>query len=855
MFDRVLQVRRGERARTAYLFLYLFLVVGSYVVTKSTRDALFLGRYPPSRLPLADMASAAAVALVMSVYLRLGSRTTVRTTLVRTLLAFSATSIAFWALSVWVDPPWLLPVLYVWAGVYGVLLPAQVWTLANCVMTTREAKRLVGVVGSGAICGWIVGGLLTRVSAARLGTPALLLATGIALALCPLLVTATWRDRRTDLEESPADEALRESTSASGGLIESATTVWRSPYLRAIAGVIGMSSLVTTIAAWQFRAIAKLNMPDTDSLTAFFGTFNVYAGALSLFAQVFLTSRLLRRWGIGVTLLIVPFALTAGSAGVLVWGGLLSAVVLKGGDQVLRYSVDRSAIELLYLPVPTRQMFHAKAFIDAVVWRLGDWSGSLVVLAAVGVFGATVSTISFVTMGLLIVWGAAAVVATRGYVENLRRSIHAHRLDTERMSAAVLDRSTTDVLAGALQSGSSADILYALGLLADRDVPESVDAVRPLVDHADAAVRRKAIALLAAAKDAAAVPRVEAHLADEDADVRAEALLYLTNVTDVDPLARLDDLQPMQGPSVGSAMALYLARPGPAQNLDAVRMLLQSAIARTGPDGEDARKQAALVMMSLAALPSLPTALGPALIALLTDPSADVARLALRAAAATGAVAELRAVLGDDARPAALRAEIPAILQRIATPEAEHALTEHLLDRDPIVRLRVVSALNKLRQLHPDRRLERELIDTLLAAEILGHYRSYQELGMVLASGDRDRAAAMQDAMTHEVERVFRLMTLLFPDEDMHSVYIGLRSGSPTVRANALEFLEHALPPQIRDVLLPLVDTDISVAERVRLAERMIGAPIVEGEREPAADVGELAKDAAAKLENLNVTS
>jgi HEAT repeat protein len=173
--------------------------------------------------------------------------------------------------------------------------------------------------------------------------------------------------------------------------------------------------------------------------------------------------------------------------------------------------------------------------------------------------------------------------------------------------------------------------------------------------------------------------------------------------------------------------------------------------------------------------------------------------------------------MADDTRPSVLRAEIPAVLQRIATPDAEQALVEHLLDRDPLVRLRVVSALNKLRQLHPDRRLERELIETLLAAEILGHYRSYQMLGRILASdpgagspGGDDvlaRAAEMQDEMVHEVERVFRLMKLLFPEEDMHSVYVGLRSGTPTVRANALEFLEHALPPGIRDVLLPLIPT------------------------------------------------
>ena len=38
---------------------------------------------------------------------------------------------------------------------------AVVATLANFVLTSREARRAFGFIGSGAILGWIVGGLST----------------------------------------------------------------------------------------------------------------------------------------------------------------------------------------------------------------------------------------------------------------------------------------------------------------------------------------------------------------------------------------------------------------------------------------------------------------------------------------------------------------------------------------------------------------------------------------------------------------------------------------------------------------------------------------------------------------------
>src|SRR6185503_17512012 len=197
----------------------------------------------------------------------------------------------------------------------------------------------------------------------------------------------------------------------------------------------------------------------------FFGAFNVSAGVLSLITQLFLTSRLLRRFGLGVVLLLVPLALTAGSLGVLMWGSLAAAVVLKGSDHVLRFSIDRSSMELLYLPVPERQMARAKAFIDTVVWRMGDAAGALLVLAAVVFAGVTASQISAVTIALLIGWLAAAVTARRRYVETLQRSIHEHRLDGERLSSHLPDRSTDDVLIRTLGADDPAVALYALTLI------------------------------------------------------------------------------------------------------------------------------------------------------------------------------------------------------------------------------------------------------------------------------------------------------------------------------------------------------------------------------------------------------
>jgi len=175
-----------------------------------------------------------------------------------------------------------------------------------------------------------------------------------------------------------------------------------------------------------------------------------------------------------------------------------------------------------------------------------------------------------------------------------------------------------------------------------------------------------------------------------------------------------------------------------------------------------------------------------------------------------------------------VRQELPAVLQQIGSPLAETALTDSLLDPDTIVRFRVITALNRLRAPGSSRPLDEKLVETVLAAEIMGHLRSYQILGTLGGRLDRNAAvtAALRDSMTQEVERIFRLLKLLWPEYDLHSAFVGLQSENRAVHDNALEFLENVLRPSLRALLVPLLDSAVSIARRVELANQTLGTTL-----------------------------
>ena len=63
---------------------------------------------------------------------------------------------------------------------------------------------------------------------------------------------------------------------------------------------------------------------------------------------------------------------------------------------------------------------------------------------------------------------------------------------------------------------------------------------------------------------------------------------------------------------------------------------------------------------------------------------------------------------------------------------------------------------------------------------------------------------------------------------------MGLQSSKRDIHDNALEFLENILKPQLRALLLPLLDSDVSVQQRVALANRTLGTTVATREEAAA---------------------
>ena len=145
-------IQQGEWEPALLLALQLMLAIASVICLRAAANSLFLSCFEVSRLPLVDLAITLFVGAAMGIYLRLSHRVGLGLLIGSSQVFLALNLLAFWALMRW-WAPFVSVLIYVWVGIFAVLIPSQVWTLAGTVFDTRQAKRLFSLIGGGGIVG------------------------------------------------------------------------------------------------------------------------------------------------------------------------------------------------------------------------------------------------------------------------------------------------------------------------------------------------------------------------------------------------------------------------------------------------------------------------------------------------------------------------------------------------------------------------------------------------------------------------------------------------------------------------------------------------------------------------------
>jgi len=188
-------------------------------------------------------------------------------------------------------------------------------------------------------------------------------------------------------------------------LFEGAELVFKSKYLLAIVGLIGFYEMVSNIVDFQLSAVIATEVTGNLDKDAYFGLVGQITSVLSLIVQLFLTSFVMKRYGVGIALLFLPIAIMFGSIGFLIIPSLIFVTIMSASDNSLNYSINQSAKEALYTPTSQHVKYKAKAFIDMFVQRFAKVLAvvlNLPVAAYIGI--GNIRWLSLACLVILIFW-------------------------------------------------------------------------------------------------------------------------------------------------------------------------------------------------------------------------------------------------------------------------------------------------------------------------------------------------------------------------------------------------------------------------------------------------------------------
>jgi ATP/ADP translocase len=815
---------------------YLLLIITCYTATKAARDSLFIIEIGPAQLPILYMLTAAAMAVISLVYPVALRRIGLHSLVGVTSLASIASLLLFWRI-VDNESRTSLYVLYIWVSIFGAITASQAWSLASHVFDAREARRSFAWIGLGGVVGGIVGGSLALFIAPWLGTETL-------LPICAGLMGATviilrLLSRREGPKEAEKPEQQPDKTEGQGSTVFSG--VRESPYLSTMVGLLFVGVIIEAFVDYEFKTIARQSFNSKDGLTSFLGTIASYGGVLALFVQTLVTGPLLKRFGVGTAILLFPSFLLVGFLIVAARPALWGVSILKLVDGCLSYSVHRSGMELLFVPIPARLRAAVKALIDLLVDRVGRALGGILLLALTAGLSLSVQLLSLVAACGLVLWIAMAIAIRGKYVDAFRVALERKVIEPESLEVSSLDSTISRSLLQALSSEDDRQVLYALNLLATGPPVRWRQHLPALINHKTAAVRSRTIAVLTEWREFSP-SHVEPKLVDPDLDVRVEAVRHLCEAEPQQTRTKLREFlsHPDYGVMLAAIQCIARYRLEDGDLID--EPLIEKALTTSGENCVHA-KTAAAHALSITRLPRATEFLER----LLRDPDVRVVEQAVRSSGEVGyqgaipllismlpkgrlrfeareallklglpAFNELRSRFSDDQTPIEVRVRIPKALALWATQDAADFLVEGVHRFTPSINRSLLKALNTMRNQSAALTFDRERISSLIAAEFEKHQRLDAVRDAMEPANSRHTGTASNEVLAllekallerhlESIEAVFRLLYLIYQPADIRSVYFSFNS-RPSLRASAVEFLDNLLDPNLRALVIPIVE-------------------------------------------------
>lgn len=400
-------VRAGEGLGVVLLTLNTFLLLSSYYLLKTAREALILTEGGAEVKTYSSAGQAVLLLLLVPLYGWVGTRVN-RVKLVAGLTLFFVSHLAVFVLA-GLQGVREGVVYFIWVGIFNAFVISQFWAFANDLYTEGQGRRLFPLIGVGSSVGALAGAQAAERMVKTLDLSPYMLMTVAGAALLVTAGLVAWVNR---IESGRGDEQTsreaEQPLSSDGGF----ELIRRDRYLLWIAVLIILLNVVNTggeyllsrLVTDEAAARGLEGAAKRQFIGGFYAGYFSWVNGIGVLLQVFGVSRIFRYAGVRGSLFFMP-VLSVVSYSVLAVAPVLAIVrVVKTLENAADYSVQSTVQQAIWLPTTREAKYKAKAAVDTFCKRLGDVAAAGVVFLSSSVAGLSVSQFAWANVAMIAGW-------------------------------------------------------------------------------------------------------------------------------------------------------------------------------------------------------------------------------------------------------------------------------------------------------------------------------------------------------------------------------------------------------------------------------------------------------------------
>ena len=211
--------------------------------------------------------------------------------------------------------------------------------------------------------------------------------------------------------------------------------------------------------------------------------------------QLFITSRLLSRFGILVAILVLPTLFMTGAIGFLMSPVLAAVYISKFSDQVFRFTLHNASIQLLWIPVKNTIKNRLKPVIEGSIRASLEGVSGILIFLSITVFNVPIHYLSISIVLIAIYWINKSFTLKKLYVKELQSAIEKRELNFEELTLDIQDEAMVKTINEALKNNDESQQILALEMIKDIPLTPWKDSLNDLLNNGEITVKKEILSI------------------------------------------------------------------------------------------------------------------------------------------------------------------------------------------------------------------------------------------------------------------------------------------------------------------------------------------------------------------------